>query len=67
MCLIKFSIELNIFQIDDKDLTTDIICEKWTNFKMDDASVSHLPIYEGFLRTNQCVSTRQSVNVLVTL
>ena len=35
--------------MDDKDLTTNI-CEKSEQiFKMDDASVHHLPIYVGFL------------------
>ena len=28
MCTIKFSIKLNTFQIDDKDLTTNNICKK---------------------------------------
>ena len=28
MCTIKFSIELNTFQIDDEDITTNDICEK---------------------------------------
>ena len=50
MCTIKFSIELNIFQIDDKDITTSNICEKCAQmFKMDDASVCHPPVYLSFL------------------
>ena len=42
---IKFSIELNTFQIDDKDVTTNNICEKMRKFLkwMDDASVHHRP------------------------
>ena len=50
MYTIKFSIELNTFQIDDKDLNTNTICEKRKFiFKMDDTSVSHPPVYVGFL------------------
>ena len=50
MCTIKFSIELNIFQIDDKDITTNNICEKCAQIlKMNDASVRHLPLYVSFL------------------
>ena len=49
MCTIKFFIELNTFQIDDKDLTTSNICEKSAQiFKMGDASVSHPPVYASF-------------------
>ena len=50
MCTIRFSIELNTFQIDDDDLTTGNICEKSAHIsKMDDASVSHPPVYSSFL------------------
>ena len=45
MCTIKFSIELYIFQIYDKDITTNNICEKSAQiFKMNDASVHHPPV-----------------------
>ena len=44
MCTIKFSIELNTYNIDDKDLNTNNICEKSeTILKMDDTLVCHLP------------------------
>ena len=50
MCKIKFSIELNTFQIDDKDLATTNICEKNVQiFIMDDSLLSHQPIYSRFL------------------
>ena len=50
MCTIKFSIELDMFQIDDKDITTNNIFEKSaTFFKMDDALVHYPPIYASFL------------------
>ena len=50
MCTVKFSIELTIFQTDDKDITTSNICEKSAQiFKMDDASVHHPPVYVSFL------------------
>ena len=46
MWTIKFSTELNLFQIDDKDITINNVCEKCVQiFKMDDASVRHQPIY----------------------
>ena len=49
MCTIKFSIWLDTFQIDDKDLTTNNICEKSAQtVKMDDASVHHPPVYVSF-------------------
>ena len=49
MCTIKFSIELNIFQIDDIDITTNNIGEKSAQiFKMDDTSVCHPPVYVSF-------------------
>ena len=49
MCTTKISILLNTFQIDDKDLTTNNICEKSAQiFKMDDASVCHPPVYVSF-------------------
>ena len=42
MCTIKFYLELNTFQIDDKDQTNKSISEKCVQiFKMDDSSVSH--------------------------
>ena len=45
MCIIKFSIELNTLQIDDKELNTNNIREKSEQiFKMDDASMRHQPI-----------------------
>ena len=41
--------ELNTFQIDDKNLTTNNVCEKSTRiFKMDDALVSHPSVYVSF-------------------
>ena len=53
MCTIKFSIELNTFWIDDKDLTNNSICEKSVQISMshqcsyasflDDSVVRHLP------------------------
>ena len=47
---IKFSLELKTFQINDRDLNTNNVCEKSEqNFKMDDASVSHQPVYVSFL------------------
>ena len=50
MCTIKFYIELNAFQIDDKDLPNNNICEKCVQIlKMDDASVCHPPVSAGFL------------------
>ena len=50
MCTIKFSIELSIFQIDDKDITINNTCKKSAKFfKMDDASVCRPPIYVSFL------------------
>ena len=50
MYTIKFSIELNAFQIYFKDLNTNNICEKTEKiFKMDDASVSHPPVTISFL------------------
>ena len=49
MCTIKFSTELNIYQIDDKDLTTNI-CEKSAQiFKMDNTLVHLPPVYINFL------------------
>ena len=49
MCTIKISIELNTFQMDDKDLNTNNICEKGEQiFKMGDASVHHQPFYVNF-------------------
>ena len=49
MCTIKFSIELNTFQTDNKDPNTNI-CEKIEQiFKMDNASMHHPPIYKSFL------------------
>ena len=46
MCTIKFSIELNTFPIDDRDLTSNNICEKNALIlKMDDASI----VYTSFL------------------
>ena len=49
MCTIKFSIKLDTFQIDDKDLTTNNIYEKNKQiFKVDDASVRHPPVYIRF-------------------
>ena len=50
MHTIKFSIEVNIFHINDKDLTTNNICEKSEQlFRKDDASVCHSPIYASVL------------------
>ena len=52
MCTIKFSIELNTFQTDDKYryYYTNNICEKSVQiFKMDDSSVSHQPVYVSYL------------------
>ena len=50
MCTDKFFIELNAFQIDDKDLTTDNICEKCMQiFKMYDSLVGHQSVYVSFL------------------
>ena len=50
MCAVKFSIELYTFQIDDKDLNTNNNSEKSELiFEIDDASVSHPPVYETFL------------------
>ena len=50
MCTIDFSINLNTFHIDDKDLTTNNICEKSVQiFKMDDSSVSPQSVYVSFL------------------
>ena len=44
MRTIKFSIELNTFQFDDKDLNTNNVCGKSEFiFKTDDALVSHPP------------------------
>ena len=44
MCTVKFSIELDIFLNDGKDLNTKNIYEKSEQiFKMEDASVSHPP------------------------
>ena len=37
MCTIKFSIEPNTFQIDDKDLNTKTTCENAQIFKMGNA------------------------------
>ena len=49
MCTITFSIELQIFRIDDKDITTTNICEKSGQIiNMDDASVHHPPVYVKF-------------------
>ena len=49
MCTIKFSMEFNTFQIDDRDLTTNNICEKSAQIlKMDDSSVSHQPVSASF-------------------
>ena len=46
----KFSIELNTFHIDDKDLYANNICEKSEQIlKMEDALVNHQPIYARFL------------------
>ena len=43
MCTIKFTIEFNIFQINDTGITIKNICEKCEQiFKVDDASVSFL-------------------------
>ena len=50
MCTITFSIELNVFQIDDKDITTNNMCEKNAQIiSMNDASVCHPPVYLSFL------------------
>ena len=44
MCTTKSSIELNTFQIDDKNLDTNNVCEKSAQvFKMDDTPVHHQP------------------------
>ena len=54
MCKIKFSIELNIFQIDDKDITTNNICERSAQiFKMDATPACHPPVYVSFLDDSQ--------------
>ena len=58
MCAIKFSIELNTFQIDDKDLDTNNICEKSEQiFKMEDALVCIIPFSLVFWMTHQSVSS----------
>ena len=50
MCTVKFSIELNTLEFDDKDPTTNSICEKSEPiFKFDDALVRHQPVYVRFL------------------
>ena len=52
MCTTTSSIELNTFQIDDKDLpvATNNICEKNVQIiKIDDTSASHQPTYVSFL------------------
>ena len=44
MNTIRFPIQLNTFQIDDKDLTTNNTCEKRAQiFKMDESPVRHRP------------------------
>ena len=44
MCTIKFSIELNTFQMDDNDQPTNNICEKSAQlYKIDDISVGYTP------------------------
>ena len=49
MCTVN-SIELNTFQIDNRDLTTDNICEKNAqSFIMDDSLVRHPSFYVSFL------------------
>ena len=50
MCTIKFSIQLNVFQIDDKDITTNNVCEKSVQIiSMNDAWVCHPPVYVSFM------------------
>ena len=49
MCSVNFSIELRTFQLNDKDLSTNNICEKSVPiFKMYDVSVCRQPIYVSF-------------------
>ena len=58
---------LNAFQIDDKNVTTNNICEKCVQiFKMDDSSVSHQPVYKIFLgRLTGVSSAWQSVETFL--